>query len=110
MRFALLSLLQNRSERPTRYPNLENQKSDQQILIQVVAENVRQDQKRRARQTDEHAEDCGPVQPYASWQQRFEAHHPERRNRDDQASQAARNPKLGEYQRSIADSEDQHST
>ena len=47
---------------------------------------------------DQHAQDAGQVQRLAAGQQRLGAHHPEWRNGDDQARQAARHPQLREDQ------------
>ena len=48
------------------------------------------------------------MQRLAARQQRLDAHHPERRNGQDQARQAARNPQLGENQAAVSDPQDEY--
>ena len=46
------------------------------------------------------------MEPVASRHQRFQAHHPERRDRDEEPGQPAWNPLLGEHQGAVANSQD----
>ena len=84
----------NGSERPARHSQLQHQESIQQTGVDGVRVHVRHQQQGRPSEADQHAQNAGQMQRLATGQQRFGAHHPEWRDRYDQASQAARHPRL----------------
>ena len=91
MGFSGVPPLIDRTERPARHPQLQDQKSIQQVSIYGARARVRREQQGGPHQSHRHAADGRRMQPFSARQQRLRPHHPEWRDGDDQAGDPAGN-------------------
>jgi hypothetical protein len=88
-------------------PHLQQQKPAQRRAAEASRANAARNQQHRARETHDHSENGGDVQPFAA-RHGLDTYEPERRQRNDQARQTAGNSKLGKSEAAVADAQDQN--
>ncbi len=107
MRFGLMPPLQDGTERPAGRSRIRISRNPRSSGPPKPSRTISGATSRRgAGQADQHGDDRGAMQSVAAGNERIDADHPERRQRDEDRRQAARHPLLGEYQAARADSDD----